>query len=163
MTTILLLLIATQAHAGKLADGFRGLPFGPDTVLTESPIDGCVPDAEAGVRWQCATEIGGVPVTVNYFHEYDLFYSLSIVAKGGYQDAIKLRAVFGQAYGRGSASKSYGKGGLDAWSWRDGSVMAGWEWNKYSGEARFTVFDLTLYREKGRREDAAAAESMGDL
>jgi len=72
----------TPALAGKLADGFRGIPYGPSSVIAESPLPGCVSDAAVGVQWQCDTTIGDAQVKVRYMADEGLFYGIFVKAQG---------------------------------------------------------------------------------
>lgn len=62
----ILLFLAASATAGPLADGFRGLAFGPASALAVAPLESCVADPRPGVRWACDAEINGAPVLVCY-------------------------------------------------------------------------------------------------
>lgn len=157
-----IIAITLSAHAGKLAEGFRGLSFGPADVLSEAPMDGCLANTEVGVRWSCPTTIGGVPVTANYMVQTDVFVSVLINVEG-YANATKYRAVLEAAYGPGRPQKPYAKGGMDDWAWQDGSVYATFSYNRFTDRVTSIIFDMTKADEAKARAAKAAAEATGDL
>lgn len=79
---ILTMLWMVQAEAGKLAEGFRGAAYGPESAVTESPLPECVRDVEDRVRWQCDTTIGEAAVQVSYLVDEGMFYGVYMKAKG---------------------------------------------------------------------------------
>ena len=62
----LALLAFPTAQAGKLAEGFRGLPFGDPAPLAAAPLEGCQKAPEPTVAWSCPSTIGAVPVSIAY-------------------------------------------------------------------------------------------------
>lgn len=161
-TLILLLAFSTQAHAGKLADGFRGLPFGDVSMLSVAPLPGCQPDPEPNVRWLCDTEVGGVPVTVTYIVQEGIFYGVGIFVTGT-TNARALRLVFTQAYGTGRKIHDYDTSDLADWLWTDSTVVAGWQFNQFTEEGLLVMYDKPLSEEVKRLEAKRAAGSVNDL
>lgn len=100
----LVVFLLTTANAGKLADdnGFRGKSFGPASVLSEAPMEGCLEGAEEDSAWRCETTIGEHPVTVNYIVDEDLFGAV-ILNASGYTACEGVKSVLTQARCTGSA------------------------------------------------------------
>ena len=150
------------AHAGKLAEGFRGLPFGDQAALDEEPMPGCTAYPETGFRWVCNTTIGEVPVVVSYAVLEGLFIGVTIRAEG-YTHASTLLATLKQAYGPGSRRHDWDTDALADRNWQDGTVAATWEYNEFSKTATVSIFDLAAYAEAEKREKKRAADGVDDL
>jgi hypothetical protein len=157
------LVLPATADAGKLAEGFRGVPFGPaDPVLTAAPMEGCARDTEIGVRWDCPTTIGGVAVHVAYIAQEGLFPSL-VVYGSGYTDAATLFPVLKASYGEGSKLHDWDDSLLADWHWRDGDVVGMWDYNQFSDRFRFTMFDTAVMERVKQIQAEKAKSSTGDL
>ena len=156
-------ILTLAADAGKLADGFRGIPFGPAAVMDTAPLPGCRPDSEPGFKWACATEVGGVPVTVSYGVEHGLYYATAIWFKLGYTEAATFRGVLTAAYGKGAPAKDYMRDGMDDWVWRDGSVSARFTYNQFSHLVSFFIMDIDLYKQVEAAKAIEAKQAIGDL
>lgn len=128
---ILSLLATPAAHAGKLADGYRGIPFGGAEAVKEKPLPSCI-RGEDPVRWTCDTTLGGMPVNVGFMVEsgiyshYLIFFDLTkpeVRMGGSADDALKqildnLSTVWGEP------ADVSDKMGEPAIGWTDGPVSA---------------------------------------
>lgn len=159
MTLTLLFAVAT-AHAGKLADGWRGRPFGPASLLAEPPVPGRVSAPEPGVRWRCQEMVGAAPVTVAYMVDEDIFSSV-MVACAGFADCQTLVDAVGAAWGKPFSIESYDS--LPERFWQDGPVVGVWRYNQFSGSGVAMASDQTLYAEVKRRKAVRARSAADDL
>lgn len=161
----LALSLSSPAHAGKLADGFRGLAFGPASVLDQPPQpQGCIA-GETTTRWLCVVEINGVATEVAYIAAEGWFYSVQIQPPRNYMAAAAVFAALTAAYGP-CAKDQYASGVLPKCSWTDGSdgqARALWDYNRFSEESTVTIFHRDVYGnvEAIRKQRAAqAAEGL---
>lgn len=153
----LLASAASVAQAGKLADGFRGLQFGPSTVLDQQPLPECAAQPEPGVRWQCHTTIATVPVRVSYMQDEQLFHSVLIQADGA-QNLAQLQAALTAAWGAGQD----GGHRFDR-LWVDGSRVASLSHNSYSYSIIVLVQDRAVVRQVEQSKARRAADAVNDL
>lgn len=157
MSIIFFLFFFSNAHAGKLADGFRDKPFGPASVIAEQPLEDCQSRPEKGVRWLCNTTIADAPVSVAYMQEGDLFYGVMIKSQG-YTSKTVLLDTLQAAWGSGFDTPKYE--GL----WKDGDVIASMEYNQFSKEITVVWYDNALMQKMAAERKAKAAEAAkGDL
>jgi len=152
------LSLILPAQAGKLADGFRGLPFGDASVVADKPLDDCQPGGLDGLLWVCTSTIGSTPVSVSYMGSDGLFSGVYITAEGS-QHRAPLLAVLQGAWGDGLD----GGHRIDR-LWRDGSVLATYKHNKYSGQTTVVLFDQKVSEKQKKMAAARAQEAaQGDL
>lgn len=137
-----LILLAT-ASAGKLADGFRGVAYGPASALNTAPGESCATSLDSTVRWVCPTRLGEASVKVSYVVKEGLFFSV-IIDADGYLNSAALLNVILAAYGPGTFAHSYDDSHMADRFWRDGNVVGGWKFNQYSDTAQFIAFEKTL-------------------
>jgi hypothetical protein len=159
---ILTMLWMVQAEAGKLAEGFRGVAYGPESAVTESPLPECVRDVEDRVRWQCDTTIGEAAVQVSYLVDEGMFYGVYMKAKG-YANAEALFTVIQEAYGKGMQRHDWDNDKLADRLWKDGSVYGSFDYNKYSGDAQFMMFDKRVKDQVETAKAERAKRSVDDL
>ena len=155
-------MASVPAHAGKLAEGFRGVPWGDAAPLVEPPAEGCARDPEPGIKWRCPITVGGVPVVAAWAVEHSLFNAV-VVSVEGFNEADKLFNVLQAAYGKGRKENEYQSGSLPDWRWRDGVVTAGWSYNRFSEQGTLVLLHLDHVRDVRQRNKDKAAESAGDL
>lgn len=162
-TLLLALALSMPADAGKLAEGFRDIPYGPAAALDNPPDPACTSSTEEDVLWKCPAEIGGVPVTVGYMVAHGLFYGVGIAFQHGSAEAVAFRAVLEAAYGPGAPQNRYATGSMDDWSWRDEQVVGSFDYNQFNHSVVFVAFDLTLYQQVQAAQKVEAAKAVGDL
>ena len=83
-----MLALLAFAHAGKLADGWRGRPYGSAAWMEQAPAEGCTPTAAESVfKWRCQEKVGGVNVVVGYKFAPELggVYTGMMLACSGYR------------------------------------------------------------------------------
>jgi hypothetical protein len=154
----LALSLLLPAQAGKLADGFRGLPFGDASVAATQPLDDCLAGDVEGVLWLCTSTIGSSPVVVAYMGGDGLFTGVYITAQG-YEHRAPLLAAMQGAWGAGIE----GGARIDR-IWRDGTVIGSFKHNRYSGETAVAIYDTAVSKEQKARAAARARKAAaGDL
>ena len=151
-----------QAQAGKLADGFRGHPFGDASFLEEPPDDNCMANPETGVRWSCQTTIGDVPVSVAYMVMETLYVGVVITTEG-YTNASNLLTTLQQAYGPGRKTHDWDTDSMGDRLWADNNVFGSWEWNKYSAKAQMTIMARDVYLNAQELQKARTSAGINDL
>ena len=154
--------IVTEAQAGKLADGFRGLPFGDAAFLDQPPHDGCATSPDESSKWTCSTTIGKVPVVVNYVVMEGLYVGVQITTEG-HTNASELLSTLTQAYGRARRTHDWDDSSMGDRMWFDGVVVCSWNWNQYSDLAEVYIIDRDVYAEAEKRQSDRAAQGVGDL
>lgn len=158
----MLLALLAFAHAGKLADGWRGHPYGSAAWMEQAPSEGCMPNPEEGVKWRCLEKVGGVEVDVSYLVDLELggVYTGIFLRCSGYTVCTTVLDTLGAAWGKPFSLEEYGQ--LPKRLWSDKSVIASWDYNQYSDTGTATVFDKVIYErikaEKAKKAKAAAEE-----
>mgnify|MGYP003676670463 CR=1 FL=1 len=155
-------LTLSISDAGKLEEGFRGVPWGaslvesPESMICEEVVD----DADA--LWSCAASIGDTPVEVIWMGYPAVgVYGVGITA-AGYTACTALLATARGAYGPGSPRTDTSVKTDRLWS--DGGVVGSWSFNQYSAECSLTLLSLPLYKAAQTATDAAsAAKGAGDM
>ena len=155
-------LVLNVATAGKLAEGYRGIPFGPENVLQNPPSEVCAYLPHPGVKWDCNQTIAGVNVTTTYSVEEGIFFMVGINVST-YTDSSNVMDVLLAAWGPGMKLKPYQTGVLPEWVWKDGDVMAKFTYNQVSGTGLIVIFDKVKLAEVDAKKAAKAASSAGDL
>lgn len=155
-------LVLNVALAGKLAEGYRGIPFGPQAVLDNPPSEACAYLPHPGVKWDCNQTIGGVNVTTSYSVEEGIFYGVGINVST-YSDSSTVMDVLKAAYGPGMKLKQYQTGVLPEWMWKDGDVIATFSYNQITSTALIVIFNRAKLAEVDEKKASKAASSAGDL
>lgn len=159
---LLLSLISLPAFAGKLADGWRGHPYGPQAWLQADPGTGiCMADPEPGVRWRCTETMNAFPVSVNYIVTEGIYTGIYAQCEG-YSACSAFYDVLVAAWGP-ITKKAYSAATLSDGTWRDGRVMAGWDYNEYSAKGSLMTFDLDIEAQRKARAADRAAEAAGGI
>jgi hypothetical protein len=164
---MIMLMLASLAHGGKLADGYRGLAWGIYEQVPKPP-GSCIADPDAmegirGVPWYCDQTIGSVPVGVYYMWEHQRLYSVMIKTKGFVQCDTLMDTLIA-AWGRPSPSaSSTGTDKLDGKMWLDTEVGAVWSYNEWMHECNVVLLHRKLYAEVEKARAAAARRSVDDL
>lgn len=163
----MLWLMSMSAQAGKLAEGFRGIPFGPATVLENPPQpSGCrqgdaVSTQAKGVRWVCPVEINGVGVEANYAVEEGYYYGVQITPPANFAAARDVLAALTAAYGTCEQSQ-VASGPLPDCRWVDGSAVAAWTYNRFTERSSISIFDRAVFSEvDAARKAKANAAAQG--
>lgn len=160
------LILITSALAGKLEDGWRGIPYGDASVLTTAPTASCRAAPEPGTLWVCDELVGGVPITVAYIGSDGLYVSVMIRAKG-YPDCRVLFDTLTAAWSVPFSKRSdYDHGVLPDGFWNlhryTTATAAAWTYNQFSGECLAATLTERLTKQldevKARRASDAAAE-----
>lgn len=164
---IFLLLQIETAFAGKLADGWHGLPYGSATVLATAPTADCVRIDDATVAWQCHETIGGVPVEVDYMAEEGWFLGVMLKTQG-YANCSTLFGVLTVAWTVPFSPKnSYDKSALADGFWNvmryKTETSAAWTYNRYSDACSASTINAGLsglVDVAKAKKAAAAAEAL---
>lgn len=162
---ILALFLAT-AEAGKLSEGFRGLPFGTDAILAKPPMAGCKKFVQSKYEWSwmCETDLNGVPVVASYASSHGYFYAVTALASesvthaGGMAFARQLREGAIGAWGPGIQMDPNDFKLFPDWWWSDGDVGALLKYDSIKERTTLTIADLTV---KHQRDAAAARDAAG--
>ena len=163
-----MLLLVAAAYAGKLADGFRGLPFGPSDVLESPPQpQGCVMGEartvlERGVRWSCAVEINGVAVQAAYIIEAGWFYGVQITPPDDFSAAHAVREALTAAYGT-CVKDQYATGPLPDCRWNDADTTATWSYNQFNDQSAISIFNKSVFAKVDAARKAKAASAASGL
>lgn len=146
--------------AGKLADdnGFRGLKFGPDTVLAMPPMEGCLGDLAPTARWACPTTIGGQPVKVYYMAEHGWFSGV-LISGEGYASCYAIKDVLTEAWGTPRQDNQY----IEDYRWTDGRVLANFEFEEGPDTCTIIVTNRDVGKKVEAAEKDAAKKGVGDL
>lgn len=154
--------LALTAHAGKLADGFRGIPYGDVAALSVAPSENCSHRPEPLVEWYCQDKIGQAEVQIAYVVDRGLFFGVHITAKG-WRNADALLEVAKAAWGDGRPEHDWD----DSWRadrlWSDGNVGAKFEYNQFSEASTMITVHMALKREIDGMAKAEAAKAVNDL
>lgn len=162
-------LLSPDAHAGKLAEGFRGKAFAP--IAAENfpkPADTCRAGDRKDVIWSCDYAIGDVPVTVHYAYNSGIFWGYTVFADApttadSYNVCSTLLTVYDAAYGAGKPLNKYQTARLDQKYWTDGAVYATFNYNEIAGWCELLVFDTSLFDLVKRIAKDEAGKAVGDL
>ena len=163
----MLWLMSMSAQAGKLAEGFRGLPFGPAAILENPPQpSGCtqgdaISAQSSGMKWVCVVEINGVAVEVNYAVEEGYFYGVQITPPANFPAARDVFAALTAAYGPCEQSEA-ASGPLPDCRWVDGSSVATWTYNRFTDKSAVSIFSRAVFSEvDAARKAKANAAAQG--
>jgi hypothetical protein len=148
---------ASAAHAAKLADGFRGIPFG---VLPEKPpFDTCVSQEKGYV---CRFDLGEVKdVSLIMLNTENIYYGY-LVAVQGRSRCGDLKRILDAAWGRPVVLRDYPEDPVKAdVAWDEGAVVGLWNYNRITDECTATVVsrDHTYKVEKAKKERAAKSSN----
>lgn len=160
LTTILALTLA--AHAGKLADGVRGVAWGKQAP--PAPLAGatCSTKPEPGIPWTCATTVGATPVSISPGYQHGHVYAMLISAKGG-TECRALMDTLTAAYGPSRPISDYLTGPLDDRAWFDGDVIGTWGHNEFSQRCQFVAVHMPSQDAVKAGDAKKAAGAVGDL
>ena len=167
---LLSILFSLNAFAGKLEDGWRGIPYGDATKLETAPTANCKANTQFAVRWECQEQVGGQTVTVAYMVEYGIYKGVHITCKGFLACDTLFRTVSAAwadsafvadraAYGA-LPNGFFGLGDVAA---HRTHVCASWKFNPYTDEGLIDVMNMDLIREVENRKAAEAAKNAQDL
>lgn len=163
-----MLFLMAAAYAGKLADGFRGLPFGPSAVLESPPQpQGCVLGEartvlDKGVRWSCVVEINGVAARVAYIIEGGWYYGVQITPPEDFTAARAVHEALTAAYGA-CVKGQYATGPLPDCRWNDLDTTAAWTYNEFSDQSSVSIFNKSVFAKVDAARKAKAAAAASEL
>ena len=158
VVAVLAMAASGSASAWKLADGFRGVPFG--TPPAGPPEETCTPASEG---WDCAVEIAGVPLQATYAIEGGIYYGLVLTAKAvGPAKANLLKDTLTAAWGRGEQEENMYMP-IPPVDWEDGTVLGNLKYNQYTRDVTITIVSRTHYDAMNAARRDKAAKSAGDL
>lgn len=154
---MIILLAITLAVAGKLEDGWRGIPYGPASVLDTAPTDSCRKADDHSVLWACQEQVADVPVTVYYMGSEGWYHGVTLRAVG-FSECATLFTTLTAAWDAPWTEKEYASGPLpDGW-WNlmasNKRTSAAWTYNRYSD----TCSAFTMNRGISAKIDAKKAE-----
>lgn len=157
LVCLALILGATSANAGGLANGMRGKSWGEAVEAAPGPDCG----RESG-DWVCKEKIGDVDVDVAYGTLEDgRLYSV-ILTRKGFSGCQILLHVLEEAWGRG-ARDQYDSSPLPKTTWFTLGSIGSFEYNRYSERCTILAMSTPLYREKEQASKKKAAETAGSL
>lgn len=163
LTLVLILFVPSVSHAGKLADGFRGHPYGdPSWLDDEAPGDSCVKEPEESVPWKCSDKIGETPVDISYVVMEGLYVGV-LITTDGFTNATNLLATLKAAYGNGIKVNDWDDSSLADLMWKDREVYASFKYNQFSGRTEVYISAMSVYNEAEALRKARAAQGAGDL
>lgn len=157
------LLFCAFAHAGKLAEGWRGLPYGANPAVLRGPpqVEGCLP-GEGDARWICEETINGMRFPVAYMVREELFVGV-FVRCATYLECRVLFDTLSAAWGELDVAAAGARRVLADGYWFEGRVGAMWSYNPYTstGTVATSDLDVTARAEAVARARAkAAAEAL---
>lgn len=162
MLTSLIFILAHDAHAGKLADGWRGRPWGDATSLATAPFpEGCVANPEPGVAWTCQEDVGGIVYPVAYMVS-EGYYTGLVLHCDGFAACASLQSVLVAAWGT-CRKDEYASGALPDCRWGDSGVFASWDFNRYSDKGTVVAIHVASFRAAEAKEKAKAAGAASGL
>jgi hypothetical protein len=155
-------LMLNLALAGKLSEGYKGIPFGPEIVLINPPSENCISAPSPGITWGCRQKIGEASALVTYVAEEGIFYGV-YMSVASLSDAQVLMNVLKAAYGPGTKMNSYQLETLPDWMWQDNNVIAVFKFNQFTVTGTLAIYNKEWLAEVDARKAAKAALSIDDL
>lgn len=161
-------LFVAAAYAGKLADGFRALPWGDASVIENPPTpQGCIPGGTppdgTGPRWVCQVEINGVAVSVSYMLESGYFTGVHITVPPNFPAADAVHQALIAAYGTCVPRYQGDRSPLPECTWSDGTARAVWKYNEFNQATSVMIFDLGVYAKAEAVQKAKAEQAASGL
>ena len=154
-----MILLVTLALAGKLEDGWRGIPYGPAEVLATAPTADCVKDAEPAVKWLCRETVADVTVFVSYMAEEGI-YSGVVIKANGYTACQTLFTTLQAAWAVPFTSAKYASDILPNGFWnltRFRTTTSGtWDFNEYSSKCEAITVNFKLAEQITARKKISA-------
>lgn len=155
-----MILFITLALAGKLEDGWRGIPYGPAEVLATAPTADCVKGTLPAVKWECRETVADVPVVVAYMAEEGIYESVVIEANG-YAACQTLFTTLQAAWAVPfTPREEHASGILPDGFWnlmRFRTTTSGtWNFNEYSGKCLAITVNFNLDEQITARKKIAA-------
>lgn len=145
---ILFFALSLSAFAGKLADGFRNIPWGEYPDGFKAPLENCVADPEPSVPWSCPSLVGNIPVKVSFLVQYNIYHSVFVEARGT-SNCLKFNETARQAYGAPEYMSQYLTGAMDDQYWSEGPVIGTWKFNKITEKCTLII----MHRTHGAKAD----------
>jgi len=162
-----MILLITLALAGKLEDGWRGIPYGPAEVLATAPTAKCTKGIENGVRWECRETVADVPVTVSYMADEGIYVGVTIEAEG-YAACRTLFDTLQAAWKVPFTQEwEHASGVLPDGFWNlmksETSTYGSWDYNEYSYKCSALTMTTSLMEVVASKKKAAAAAAAEAL
>jgi hypothetical protein len=154
-----MILLITLALAGKLEDGWRGIPYGPAEVLATAPTADCVKGTAPAVKWLCRETVADVPVVVAYMAEEGIYESVVIEANG-YAACQTLFTTLQAAWAVPFTPEEHASDILPNGFWnltRFKTTTSGvWDFNEYSRKCKAITINSKLDEQITARKKIAA-------
>jgi hypothetical protein len=157
-----MLLMMNLVLAGKLAAGWRGVPYGDGAWLEKPPSAECIANPETAVRWRCPEDVAGKTVLVNYMVERGLYTGIAIRCDG-YDACGTLQKTLVAAWGTCTQKNKYDSGPLPECSWLDAGTFGTWEYNRFSTVGTAIAVHMATYQKVKSMDEADAAKAAGGL
>lgn len=162
MLLALALALIPQAHAGKLAEGVRGVSWGMQSKPAALTGSACTSDPEPGVPWTCRTTVGNTPVSISPGYRHGRVYAMLIASEGS-TECTALMDTLVAAYGVSRPINDYLNGPMDDRAWIDGDVIATWGYNRFSKRCQFVAIHMPSQDALKAADAKSAAGAVGDL
>jgi len=162
MLTATILILSLTAHAGKLAEGVKGIVYGPQPAPAQLEGATCAVQHVPGIPWVCQSTVGAVPVLVSPGYEHGRVYAVLVSATGD-TECRTLMDTLTAAYGSSRPISEYADGPLDDRGWFDGDVIATWSYNRFSKRCDFVAIDMPTKAAVDAAAAQVAAGAVGDL
>lgn len=161
-----MILLSTLALAGKLEDGWRGIPYGPAEVLATAPTADCTKDTEPGVRWVCRETVADVSVTVSYMADEGIYAGVVIEAEG-YATCQTLFATLQAAWKVPFTEEEHASSVLPDGFWNlmkyKTATSGAWDYNRYTSKCKAVTMNTSLTEVVAAKKKAAAAAAAEAL
>ena len=162
-----MILLFAAALAGKLDDGWRGIPYGPASRLDAQPQPDCTFQPEPTVRWTCREQVGGASIVAHYMVDEGLYNGVMLDCRG-FAACDELFRVVSAAWSVPFTKKAYASGVLPDGFWQlsaasTGGVVAAWSYNRFTDAATLTVIHMGLLHQIEAIQAARAAKAAEGL
>ena len=158
----LMLALTMSADAGKLAEGVKGIAYGPQPAPAQLDGATCAVQHVLGIPWVCQSTVGAVPVLVSPGYEHGRVYAVLVSATGD-TECRTLMDTLTAAYGSSRPISEYADGPLDDRGWFDGDVIATWSYNRFSKRCDFVAIHMPTKAAMDAEAAQVAAGAVGDL
>lgn len=140
-----MMLIWSIAFAGKMDQGFRGMPWGDATVLDALNSSKCARNPHEDVTLRCSDLIGDIPVIIDYGSLENVFYAVMVTCTGK-NNCMKFYATLAEAYT--PCTTQYNPIAAEhqcMWN-NEKHTFGSWIYYEHNQIGTFTVFNVTEYQ-----------------
>lgn len=160
------LVFAPPEWAGRLATGFKGIPFGDAGALRSAPLPGCTRGADGETAWTCKHRIGSTAVMAVFYASHSIYWGFGLATDGWDECSDVLRALQ-SAYGPGSPDsrlpEQYESSSVSVDRvWQEGAVSAYWSYNQFTDECAFVAKDSEWKWKMNAAKERDAAKAAAD-